>query len=580
MSRTVVELDDESQLVTVSVGVPDSPTLRVALTQPVPSPYMLRVGDSRPLDAYTDGSVTVTYTSEPKAEARFSYRIDGPVETVLPDPTVEVLSADADEVDIGSVGVEWVSVDGTTKPLAMSADTVTKKDVASLPIITAPSTPAGDVLAGAAIGIILTPSNEDAVVRTVLRASRRGHTVLVTTQGIDDEEDNETLDILETLGALVVSPPSKWASQLQLHRVLSQTAREWGFPGLVLQTLDSPRIDYERTAAVFGHGGYEIIAIPELWNRSPDNPTVVVGIPAYNAADSIGAVVESALPYATEVIVVDDGSHDATADRAREAGATVVIHERNQGYGGALKTIFREGAEYDAAHLVVIDADGQHDPADIPTLIETQKRDGTDIVIGSRYVGERDTRIPFVRAIGLGVINGLTNASLGKLRPSGFIHDTQSGYRAYSRVATRSLAADPMIGNNMGASTDILYHAHRNRLSVAEVGTTISYDVENASSQDSFSHGMDLLRNIFWTVEYGRPLLILGTPGAFMTLLGVTTAMWFLTQYVETGVLSPTPLAVTVLFALGGLLLCVTSLMMYVLNGHPTLKRLGSEDNS
>jgi CTP:molybdopterin cytidylyltransferase MocA len=361
---------------------------------------------------------------------------------------------------------------------------------------------------------------------------------------------------------------------------LAGFARERGFPGIVLQTRDCPRIDYERTATVFGHADYEVIAIPELWNQSPGNPTVVVAIPAYNAEESIGAVVESALPYAEEVIVVDDGSRDQTADRAREAGATVVVHERNKGYGGALKTIFREGAERDAAHLVVIDADGQHDPADIPALVGTQKREETDIVIGSRYVGERDTRIPFVRSFGLAVINNLTNASMGKLRPSGFIRDTQSGYRAYSRFATKSLAADPTIGNNMGASTDILYHAHRNRLSVAEVGTTISYDVENASSQGSLSHGLDLLRNIFWTVEYGRPLLILGTPGAATTLFGVAATIWLLTQYIETGVLAGSQLGVAILVALGGLLVCVTALMMYVLNGHPTMKRLNSEDNS
>ncbi|MDZ7745922.1 MAG: glycosyltransferase family 2 protein [Halobacteriales archaeon] len=98
----------------------------------------------------------------------------------------------------------------------------------------------------------------------------------------------------------------------------------------------------------------------------------------------------------------------------------------------------------------MIDADGQHDPADIPRLVETQRQEETDIVIGSRYIGKRTTKIPFVRSLGLGVINHLTNVSLGTLRPSGFIRDTQSGYRAYSRYATKSLANDRSIGNNRG----------------------------------------------------------------------------------------------------------------------------------
>ena len=576
VSRTVVDLDDDSRLVTVAIRVAADEPVRVGFTQSIPASHALRLADRRPLTPYSDGQLTVEQTVDPGVDATFGYRVDGPVGTVLPDPSVELLPAGTD----APVSVAWVDADTTSTALAMSGPTGTEGDTTALPLVINPDTQAADPLEGAAIGVILTPKNEDAVVRTVLRASRRGHTVLVTTQGIDADEDAETLDMLESMGALVLSPPSKWAAQLLLHRVLAGFARERGFPGIVLQTRDCPRIDYERTATVFGHADYEVIAIPELWNQSPGNPTVVVAIPAYNAEESIGAVVESALPYAEEVIVVDDGSRDQTADRAREAGATVVVHERNKGYGGALKTIFREGAERDAAHLVVIDADGQHDPADIPALVGTQKREETDIVIGSRYVGERDTRIPFVRSFGLAVINNLTNASMGKLRPSGFIRDTQSGYRAYSRFATKSLAADPTIGNNMGASTDILYHAHRNRLSVAEVGTTISYDVENASSQGSLSHGLDLLRNIFWTVEYGRPLLILGTPGAATTLFGVAATIWLLTQYVETGVLAGSQLGVAILVALGGLLVCVTALMMYVLNGHPTMKRLNSEDNS
>ncbi|EMA58871.1 family 2 glycosyl transferase [Halorubrum lipolyticum DSM 21995] len=393
-------------------------------------------------------------------------------------------------------------------------------------------------------------------------------------------EDDETLNALADLGAVILSPPSLRTTQSELHQLLSRTARERGLSGIILQTRDSPRIDYHRTATAFEHADYEVVAIPEHWNRTTDSPTIVVGIPAYNAADSIGQVVDRAAPYADEVIVVDDGSRDETADRAREAGAVVLVHERNRGYGGALKSLFREAAERRVAHLVVIDADGQHDPKDIPTLVETQARHDTDIVIGSRYVGDRKTEIPLVRSVGLAVINHLTNASLGKLRPSGFIRDTQSGYRSYSLYAARSLAADPLIGDNMGASTDILHHAHRNRLSVSEVETTISYDVENASSQGSVSHGLDLLRNIFWTIEYGKPILILGLPGSLITLLGVTLTIQILAQAAQTGTVASIRLVPPVLFAIGGVLLCIAAVMMQVLNRHPSINRLRKDDNS
>jgi glycosyltransferase involved in cell wall biosynthesis len=439
------------------------------------------------------------------------------------------------------------------------------------------ATPEPRLLENVTIGVTLTEKNQDAVLRTVLRARKRGYDVFVASRV---QEDDETLETLADIGAVVISPPSLQASQSDLHQLLSQTARERGSTGIILQTRDCPRIDYERTAAAFAQVDYEIIAIPEHWNEAADSPTIVVGIPGYNAADSIGAVVDRAMAYADEVIVVDDGSHDETADRAREAGATVVVHERNRGYGGALKTIFREAAGRQAAHLVVIDADGQHDPADIPMLVEAQARDTADIVIGSRYVGERTTKIPFVRSLGLAVINNLTNLSLGKLRPSGFIHDTQSGYRSYSLYATRSLAGDRLIGDNMAASTDILHHAHRHRLSVSEVETTISYDVENASSQGSLSHGFDLLRNIFWTIEYGRPLLIIGLPGGIITLLGVTMTILSIIEAVETATLVPIRLVPPILFAIGGFLLCVAAVMMHVLNRHPRINRLYNEENS
>ena len=130
----------------------------------------------------------------------------------------------------------------------------------------------------------------------------------------------------------------------------------------------------------------------------------------------------------------------------------------------------------------------------------------------------------------------------------------------------------------MGASTDILYHAHRNRFSIAEVETTISYDVANASSQGSFSHGMDLLRNILWTVEYGRPMLVLGAPGAVTWLAGIASVTWLFVQYVETGALPFLPLVGAVACTLGGLLVCIMALMMHVLNGHPAMRRLASED--
>ncbi len=576
VTKTTNDVGSGTHLVELSVTTAGDGPVRVAVSDPVPESHALAEPDGGTESdsdgaAYTDGRLTVEHVVRPGEDTRLGYLLDGPDEE-LPDPTVERVERVeriASDADLLPATVRWVGTDGETRTLDVTDANAAGVDDA-VPLVRRAAEL--DQLQNAAVGVVLTPGNEDAAYRTVLRATRRGHSVFVTYSGVDVAD--EALDTLASLGATVVDPPAGRQPQAALHRLLSQEAREYGHAGIVLQTRDCPRIDYERTAAAFERADYEVVAIPEEWGESTDAPTVMVAIPAYNAARSIGDVVERTLAFADEVVVIDDGSRDETAAAAREAGATVVVHDHNRGYGGALKTAFREAASRDAKHLVVIDADGQHDPADIPLLVEAQRQDAADIVIGSRYAEGSKTKIPFVRSLGLAVINNLTNVSLGNLRPSGWVRDTQSGYRAYSRRAVRSLAADPSIGNNMGASTDILYHAHRNRLSVGEVGTTITYDVEESSTQGSLSHGLDLVRNIVWTVEYGRPLLIVGIPGAVTTLLGVSLTLFFVAYYVETGALLAVQLGIAVLFAIGGLLLCTTALTMHVLNGHPTLKRL------
>ena len=572
VTKSATQISEDNQLVRLSVRSTAGKPVKMSLSDSVPSTHTVCAGDPELGSDYTDGVITIESVVDPENPTAFEYHLKRSTKGELPSPTIDRVSPAATNGNTPT-RVRWIGADGEPISLAVTAETET------LSLLTGTETsptPAARLLQGAGVGVVLTATNEDAAYRTMLRARKRGHPVFV----ISRLQDEEILETVNDLGAVLVSSPSTGGFQNGLHRALSQAAREDGATGIILQTRDCPRIDYGRTAAAVEQADYEGIAIREHWEQATDSPTVVVGIPAYNAADSIGAVVDRAAAYSDEVIVVDDGSSDETADTARQAGATVVVHERNRGYGGALKTLFNEAAGREAAHLVVIDADGQHDPADIPTLVETQTRNDVDIVIGSRYVGKRTTKIPFVRSLGLAVINNLTNVSLGKLRPSGFIHDTQSGYRCYSLYATRSLAGDRLIGDNMGASTDILYHAHRNRLSVSEVETTISYDVENASSQGSVSHGLDLLRNIFWAVEYGRPLLILGVPGGLITLFGVMLTVLLIGQSAGTGIVDPVRLVPSILFAVVGLLLCIAAVMMQVLNRHPSMKRLNDDKNS
>lgn len=155
-------------------------------------------------------------------------------------------------------------------------------------------------------------------------------------------------------------------------------------------------------------------------------------IPARNAAATVGKVVTElrAVVPGIEVIVVDDGSTDATGAAARDAGAHVVTHPVNRGKGAALETGFDEALSRGAELVLALDADGQHDVAVAPRLLAALAE--ADLVIGSR---ERDrTGMPWLRR----VTNDVTTWWVSKLAGRR-IEDTQSGYRAFRAPVLRAV---------------------------------------------------------------------------------------------------------------------------------------------
>lgn len=144
-------------------------------------------------------------------------------------------------------------------------------------------------------------------------------------------------------------------------------------------------------------------------------------VPAYQAEATVGAVVAGALRHMSRVLVVDDGSTDRTADRAAEAGAEVLRLPVNSGKGSALRAGLERLRSSDATHIAFLDADGQHDPEDLPALLEAA-REGDAFVIGSRMA--RPEEVPPVRyrtnEIGSRILSRMTGKD---------IEDGQSGYR-------------------------------------------------------------------------------------------------------------------------------------------------------
>jgi glycosyltransferase involved in cell wall biosynthesis len=158
---------------------------------------------------------------------------------------------------------------------------------------------------------------------------------------------------------------------------------------------------------------------------------VIAVIPAYRCAQSIGPVVEGVRRHLDRVLVVDDGSDDATAETAAAAGAEVVRLSENQGKGAALRHGIAAALERSPPAVLLLDADGQHDPADVPTLVEPWQRGEADLVIGSRWGGREI--IPGARYwtnyIGSRVLSWMTGVEL---------FDSQSGYRLIdARLAGR-----------------------------------------------------------------------------------------------------------------------------------------------
>ena len=159
--------------------------------------------------------------------------------------------------------------------------------------------------------------------------------------------------------------------------------------------------------------------------KHESRPRVCVVIPALNEETTIADVVRGALLFADEVIVVDDGSVDRTAELARRAGAHVVKHLKNMGQWSALRTGFREALRKGFDIVVTMDADGQHDPTNIPRLLKPILEGRADLVIGSRLKGRPVAMIPY-RYVGIKFFSKLLSTFM-----SVNLTDVTSGFRAY-----------------------------------------------------------------------------------------------------------------------------------------------------
>jgi glycosyltransferase involved in cell wall biosynthesis len=190
---------------------------------------------------------------------------------------------------------------------------------------------------------------------------------------------------------------------------------------------------------------------------------VLVVIPALNEAGCIADVigeVRGELPT-VDVLVVDDGSTDATAHAARAAGALVAVLPYNLGVGGARRLGFRYGLENDYDAVIQLDADGQHDPRYVPKLVDAL--DSADVVIGARFAGEGDYRVRGPRSWAMWFLS----AVLSRMAKAP-LTDTTSGYRAANRRGTELYARSFPV-EYLGDTVETIVQAIRAGLTVRQV---------------------------------------------------------------------------------------------------------------
>lgn len=256
--------------------------------------------------------------------------------------------------------------------------------------------------------------------------------------------------------------------------------------------------------------------------RTPSKSFIAVCIPAYNEERYIAKVIIGAKRNADIVIVCDDGSNDVTAEIASGLGAYVIRHDRNLGKGSALKSLFEKAKELGAEVVVTLDGDGQHDPEEIPLIVEPILKAQADIVNGSRAGNQEN--IPRYRRFGNRILNYLTVKASHRS-----LEDSQSGYRAYSKRALETLEVTEQ---GIGVDSQLVIDAQRKGLKIVEIPISVKYD-EHSSTYNPISHALSVVVAVVRTLTERSPLLYLGVPGVMFCFVGISLATYLLKIYSE-----------------------------------------------
>lgn len=239
---------------------------------------------------------------------------------------------------------------------------------------------------------------------------------------------------------------------------------------------------------------------------------VAVVIPAYNEELTIGTVVLRSKVYASEVIVVDDGSSDHTSEVASMAGAKVITLPENHGKAYAVYRGFAEVMEKKYSAVVMLDADGQHDPSDITKVIKPIMDGQADLVIGSRLL-ENGHQIPLYRKFGQKVLNQMTDVGSDQK-----VTDSQSGFRAMNMKGVENMN---FRSDGYGLESAMILHFASKGLVIKEVPIGVRYDVPHKHKKNPISMGFGLVNQLITQLGRKKPMKFLTAPGLSCSMVGV-----------------------------------------------------------
>jgi len=215
---------------------------------------------------------------------------------------------------------------------------------------------------------------------------------------------------------------------------------------------------------------------------------IYVIIPTYNEATVIKCTVQEVLFHGFNVVVVDDGSNDNTADVLKEANVHYIRHCINLGQGAALQTGIKYALLKGAAYIVTFDADGQHCATDIKQVVDFIDQHQLDIVFGSRFLKTSQTNVSFSKKLLLQAARIINYLATGIL-----LSDAHNGFRVFSR---NGAAALQLFENRMSHATEILWQVQRNRLKYAEYPVTILYTKYSRRKGQKLMHSFKVFQDI------------------------------------------------------------------------------------